>query len=236
MMDNYEIDETAWKKNFSDTLLRLMGKRNISINKLAAEILVDPKSIRNYIDKKSVPSAIILKKLADYFEVSTDSLIQSQDRFSGQTIAALAVILRDFDVSLVKADKDAVTLQFNDNVLAAILEELYFSRGKKDYAEIVETLSLHYGSMQTMNQHLVDYITFRNLMRHEYIYHGLEDDIAVYQDMDGNECYGMDAYTVEKIEKREEEWENMSQAEQSAWYQKYQNRTEKSDDTDAAKD
>ena len=59
-------------------------------------------------------------------------------------------------------------------------------------------------------------------MRHEYIYHGLEDDIAVYQDMDGNECYGMDAYTVEKIEKREEEWENMSQAEQSAWYQEYQ--------------
>ena len=40
----------------------------------------------------------------------------------------------------------------------------------------------------------------------------------------------------EKIEKREEAWENMSQAEQSAWYQKYQNRTEKSDDTDAAKD
>ena len=93
-MNNYEIDETAWKKNFSDTLLRLMGKRNISINKLAAEILVDPKSIRNYIDKKSVPSAIILKKLADYFEVSTDSLIQSQDRFSGQTIAALAEIGR----------------------------------------------------------------------------------------------------------------------------------------------
>ena len=62
------------------------------------------------------------------------------------------------------------------------------------------------------------------------------DDFAVYQDMDGNECYGMDAYTVEKIEKREEAWENMSQAEQSAWYQKYQNRTEKSDDTDAAKD
>ena len=60
MMNNYEIDETAWKKNFSDTLQRLMGKRNISINKLAAEILVDPKSIRNYIDKKSVPSAICL--------------------------------------------------------------------------------------------------------------------------------------------------------------------------------
>ncbi len=54
-MNNYEIDETAWKKNFSDMLQRLMGKRNISINKLAAEILVDPKSIRNYIDKKSVP-------------------------------------------------------------------------------------------------------------------------------------------------------------------------------------
>ena len=159
--------------------------------------MVDPKSIRNYIDKKSVPSAIILKKLADYFEVSTDSLIQSQDRFSGQTIAALA-----------------------------ILEELYFSRGKTDYAEIVETLSLHYGSMQTMNQHLVDYITFRNLIRHEYIYHGLEDGIAVYQDMDGNECYGMDAYTVEEIEKRTDNWDNMSQSEQDAWYQEYQKQSQ----------
>ena len=226
MMNNYEIDETAWKKGFSDTLLRLMGKWNISINKLAAEILVDPKSIRNYIDKKSVPSAIILKKLADYFEVSTDSLIQSQDRFSGQTIAALAVILRDFDVLLTEADRGTVTLQFKDSVLAAILEELYFSRGKTDYAEIVETLSLHYGSMQTMHQHLVDYITFRNLMRHEYIYHGLEDDIAVYQDMDGNECYGMDAYTVEEIEKRTDNWDNMSQSEQDAWYQEYQKQSQ----------
>lgn len=229
MMNNYEIDETAWKKGFSDTLLRLMGKRNISINKLAAEILVDPKSIRNYIDKKSVPSAIILKKLADYFEVSTDSLIQSQDRFSGQTIAALAVILRDFDVLLTEADRGTVTLQFKDNVLVAILEELYFSRGKTDYAEIVETLSLHYGSMQTMNQHLVDYITFRNLIRHEYIYHGLEDGIAVYQDMDGNECYGMDAYTVEEIEKRTDNWDNMSQSEQDAWYQEYQKQSQITD-------
>ena len=81
--------------------------------------------------RKAFRLRLILKKLADYFEVSTDSLIQSQDRFSGQTIAALAVILRDFDVSLVKADKDAVTLQFNDNVLAAILEELYFFQREK---------------------------------------------------------------------------------------------------------
>ena len=187
-MKNYEIDETAWKKGFSDTLLRLMGKRNISIIKLAAEIKGDPKSIRNYIDKKSVPSAVILKNLADFFAVSTDSLIQSQDRFSGQTIAALAVILRDFDVLLTEADRGAVTFRFKANVLAAILEELYFSRGKSDYAEIVETLSLHYGSMQTMNQHLVDNITFRNLMRHEYINHGMADDIAVYQDIAGIEC------------------------------------------------
>ena len=176
-MNNYEIDETAWKKGFSDTLLRLMGKRNISINKLAAEILVDPKSIRNYIDKKRVPSAIILKKLADYFEVSTASLIQSQDRFSGQTIAALAVILRDFDVLLTEADRGAVTFRFKENVLAAILE----------------------------------------------------DDIAVYQDMDGNECYGMDAYTVEEIEKRTDNWDNMSQSEQDAWYQEYQKQSQITD-------
>ena len=150
-------------------------------------------------------------------------------RFSGQTIAALAVILRDFDVLLTEADRGTVTLQFKDSVLAAILEELYFSRGKTDYAEIVETLSLHYGSMQIMNQHLVDYITFRNLMRHEYIYHGLEDDIAVYQDMDGNECYGMDAYTVEEIEKRTDNWDNMSQSEQDAWYQEYQKQSQITD-------
>lgn len=225
-MKNYEIDEAAWKKGFSDTLQRLMGKRNISINKLAAEILVDPKSIRNYIDKKSVPSAIILKKLADYFEVSTDRLIQSQDRFSGQTIAALAVILRDFDVLLTEADRGTVTLQFKDSVLAAIVEELYFSRGKEDYAEIAETLSLNYGNMQMVNQHLVDYITFRNLIRHEYIYHGLEEDIRLYTDENGDECYGIDSYTVEEIEKRTDNWDNMSQSEQDAWYREYQKQSQ----------
>jgi len=229
MMNNYEIDETAWKKGFSDTLLRLMGKRNISINKLAAEILVDPKSIRNYIDRKSVPSAIILKKLADYFEVSTDRLIQSQDRFSGQTIAALAVILRDFDVLLTEADRGTVTLQFKDSVLAAIVEELYFSRGKEDYAEIAETLSLNYGNMQMVNQHLVDYITFRNLIRHEYIYHGLEEDIRLYTDENGDECYGIDSYTVEEIEKRTDNWDNMSQSEQDAWYREYQKQSQITD-------
>lgn len=229
MMNNYEIDEAAWKKNFSDTLQRLMGKRNISINKLAAEILVDPKSIRNYIDRKSVPSAIILKKLADYFEVSTDRLIQSQDRFSGQTIAALAVILRDFDVLLTEADRGTVTLQFKDSVLAAIVEELYFSRGKEDYAEIAETLSLNYGNMQMVNQHLVDYITFRNLIRHEYIYHGLEEDIRLYTDENGDECYGIDSYTVEEIEKRTDNWDNMSQSEQDAWYREYQKQSQITD-------
>ena len=229
MMKNYEIDEAAWKKGFSDTLQRLMGKRNISINKLAAEILVDPKSIRNYIDKKSVPSAIILKKLADYFEVSTDRLIQSQDRFSGQTIAALAVILRDFDVLLTEADRGTVTLQFKDSVLAAIVEELYFSRGKEDYAEIAETLSLNYGNMQMVNQHLVDYITFRNLIRHEYIYHGLEEDIRLYTDENGDECYGIDSYTVEEIEKRTDNWDNMSQSEQDAWYREYQKQSQITD-------
>lgn len=228
-MNNYEIDETAWKKGFSDTLLRLMGKWNISINKLAAEILVDPKSIRNYIDRKSVPSAIILKKLADYFEVSTDRLIQSQDRFSGQTIAALAVILRDFDVLLTEADRGTVTLQFKDSVLAAIVEELYFSRGKEDYAEIAETLSLNYGNMQMVNQHLVDYITFRNLIRHEYIYHGLEEDIRLYTDENGDECYGIDSYTVEEIEKRTDNWDNMSQSEQDAWYREYQKQSQITD-------
>mgnify|MGYP004585943149 FL=1 len=229
MMKNYEIDEAAWKKGFSDTLQRLMGKRNISINKLAAEILVDPKSIRNYIDRKSVPSAIILKKLADYFEVSTDRLIQSQDRFSGQTIAALAVILRDFDVLLTEADRGTVTLQFKDSVLAAIVEELYFSRGKEDYAEIAETLSLNYGNMQMVNQHLVDYITFRNLIRHEYIYHGLEEDIRLYTDENGDECYGIDSYTVEEIEKRTDNWDNMSQSEQDAWYREYQKQSQITD-------
>ena len=228
-MKNYEIDEAAWKKGFSDTLQRLMGKRNISINKLAAEILVDPKSIRNYIDRKSVPSAFILKKLADYFEVSTDRLIQSQDRFSGQTIAALAVILRDFDVLLTEADRGTVTLQFKDSVLAAIVEELYFSRGKEDYAEIAETLSLNYGNMQMVNQHLVDYITFRNLIRHEYIYHGLEEDIRLYTDENGDECYGIDSYTVEEIEKRTDNWDNMSQSEQDAWYREYQKQSQITD-------
>ena len=55
------------------------------------------------------------------------------------------------------------------------------------------------------------------------------DDFAVYQDMDGNECYGMDAYTVEEIEKRTDNWDNMSQSEQDAWYQEYQKQSQITD-------
>ena len=120
-------------------------------------------------------------------------------------------------------------MQFKDSVLAAIVEELYFSRGKEDYAEIAETLSLNYGNMQMVNQHLVDYITFRNLIRHEYIYHGLEEDIRLYTDENGDECYGIDSYTVEEIEKRTDNWDNMSQSEQDAWYREYQKQSQITD-------
>lgn len=222
---DYYINEEQWKKDFSEMMNRMLKQNDISINKVADAIGVDPKTLRNYIDKKSVPSAIILKKLADFFNVSTDYLITNGKciiGYSDKTILELAAIVRDFEVFMVRdrEDHDNVTLKINDRRLAMILKELYFSKGRGDYDLIAGELSRAYGSMKTFRNHLEDYSTYQELIRQEYIYQDI-DNFQIYQDENGNDCYGFDEYDCDAIEKRSDEWDDMTVLERDNWWKSY---------------
>lgn len=221
-LKDYYIDEEQWKKDFSQMLNKMLRKNEISINKVADAIDVDPKTLRNYIDKKSVPSAIILKKLSDYFNVSTDYMITNGEctiGYSDKTILELAEIVRDFDVfmDMDKENCDSVTLKINDRRLAMAIKEMYFSKGRDDYNSIVGELSRAYGSMKTFRKHLEDYQTYHELIRQEYIYQDI-DNFQVYQDENDNDCYGFDEIDCDAIERRSEEWENMTVSEREKWW------------------
>ncbi len=221
-LKDYYIDEEQWKKDFSQMLNKMLRQNDISINKVTDAIDVDPKTLRNYIDKKSVPSAIILKKLADFFNVSTDYMITNGEctiGYSDKTILELGEIIRDFEVfmDMDKENCDSVTLRINDRRLAMAIKEMYFSKGRDDYNSIVGELSRAYGSMKTFRKHLEDYPTYHELIRQEYIYQDI-DNFHVYQDENGSDCYGFDEIDCDAIERRSEEWENMSVLERDKWW------------------
>lgn len=223
--ENFYIDEELWKNDFSQMINKLLRQNDVSINKVADAIDIDPKTLRNYIDRKSVPSAIILKKLADFFNVSTDYLITNGEYtigYSDRTILELAELIRDFDV-FMKTDKgnyDSVTLRINDRRLAMAIKEMYYSKGSDNYNSIAGELSRAYGSMKTFHKHLEDYQTYHELIRQEYIYQDI-DNFQIYQDENGNDCYGFDEYDCNAIEQRSEEWEKMSISEREKWWQNY---------------
>lgn len=224
--EEYLVDEKDWKNNFADMMRKLLEAKEVSVNRVATDIGVDPKTLRNYIAQESVPSAIIIKKLADYFQVSTDYLIsygKCDTGYSDNTILELASVVKNFDVTLGKnrEDEDKITLNINDRVLSMILKELYFSKGRSDFDSIAEKLAKSYGKMKVYQKHLVDYTTFQNLIRHEYVFHDLEEDMMLCTDENGNDCFGTDPYTFEEIERRSEEWENMSCLEKEQWWEEY---------------
>lgn len=222
----YFVDEDEWKKQFSDTVNRLLGEKDMSINKVAAAVNVDPKTLRNYIERKSVPSAVMVMKLAKFFNVSIDYLTSGgkcDTGYSDETVAELGTLMKNFDVSLVK-DKDrddTVTLTIKDKIITTILREMYITKSSEDFDSIVQKLAKYYGKMKVFNKNLVDYNTFHSLIAHEYIYHDIEDDVIECINENGEECYGTDFYTFEEIEKRIGEWENMSISEREEWWENY---------------
>ena len=225
---DYYIDEAVWKKEFSNKLYALIyGKdeEKPSINKVAIAIDSDPKSIRNYLDCKSIPSALTIVKLADYFNVSIDYLLTSRNtdtEYSERTILTLATLIQNFDVTLTKENDDDVTLHIKDNVLSMILKELYYSKGSNHFSTSIENLIRAYGNMKVYQQHLISPSTFYEIIRHEYIYHDLEEYIIACTDHDGNnDCFGMDPYTFEECEKRMQEWDEMSTDDRNNWWKEY---------------
>ena len=99
-------DEIKWKKNFASNLNDLIFEKKININKLSGIIGIDPKTLRNYCDAKSVPTAINLMKIAEYFNVTTDSLISCKvhDRIDLMLFENLLQSRRILNVHIIGPD------------------------------------------------------------------------------------------------------------------------------------
>lgn len=222
----YDIDEEQWKKNFAAKFNTLLGAKNVSINKAANEIGVDGKTLRSYSSGTSVPSAIIICKLAKYFDVSTDYFITNTANntgFSDNTIIELANIVKLFNVKVIVSDnEDVVTIHINNKIITSIVAELYYSRNRSDYDSVAATLANAYGRLKVHNSNLVDYTTFENLIRHKFIYHGFEDDCFDCIDENGNDCIAVDDWeAIDEIYRREEEWYEMSVTEREKWWKEF---------------
>ncbi len=232
--NSYCVDETKWKEEFSKKINKLLNKKNVSINKVASDIDADPKTLRNYINCENIPSAIMVIKLAKYFDVSIDYLVldnQNNISYSDETILALGTLIKNFDVSLVKGlvkglgkdneeSDDTIILKIKDKIIATIVKEMYLTRNSSDFHNIVNKLMQYYGKMIVYDNHLIDYHTFQNLIRHKYVYDNFEYEMEL-ADENGTEFLGVDAYTLEEIEEREIEWENMSFEEREKWWKEF---------------
>ena len=205
--------EKKWKNEFSKTLDNLLKKRKKSINQLAAETNIDSKTIRNYISQKSVPTAIILMKIADYFNVDTDYLVTGgktgREYPFSKKIYELAVLIKNLDIKLNNIDQlddgnyQSVSVTINDPVLAPIIIELCMTP-EKDFISHVEKIISKYNNMETSDQHFADYAIFQNIIKDRYIF---------------DEYDAMDNFTADdEIEERREKWEKMSPNEREHWW------------------
>ena len=61
--------------NFGDVLRSLLEERNISQKKLAIDLNIAPSTIGGYVQNSSEPDFETLKRLAKYFDVTTDYLL-----------------------------------------------------------------------------------------------------------------------------------------------------------------
>lgn len=223
----YHIDEEKWKNDFSNKLTTLIREKGVSINKTAKAINVDSKTLRNYIECKSIPSAIIVMKLAKYFNVGLDyivSLTSDDIGYSDETIMELASIIKSFDV-LIRNDpenNDSIILKINDKTMSAIIKELYLTKEHDNYNSIAKKLAQSYGKMKVYNKALVDYATFQNSIRQEFIFREIDDDLNLYEFSDGTNGYIFDDIeTADIIAMREDEWDEMTTPEREVWWEKF---------------
>lgn len=61
--------------NFSDKLRCLIEERNLTQKRVANDLNIAPSTIGGYVQGSSEPDFDTLKRLADYFNVSTDYLL-----------------------------------------------------------------------------------------------------------------------------------------------------------------
>jgi Plasmid maintenance system antidote protein len=81
--------------NFGDALRILLEERNITQKRLATDLNIAPSTIGGYVQNSSEPDFETLKRLATYFEVSIDYLLNYRlEKISAYEEADLLRIFR----------------------------------------------------------------------------------------------------------------------------------------------
>lgn len=208
-------EEKLWKNEFSHTLNELIRKNNLTANKLANELEIDPKTISSYLSQKSVPTIAILMRLADYLGVSIDYLIlggKAGIQYSSRKeIYKLAERISGIDMKINNFDKldydgcQSVSVTIKDPFLAPIIIELCLTP-QKDFISHAEQVIAKYTDMETSKDYLTDHETFKNLIRDRYISDGFEFGVCDF-DEDASEKYSLQ-WEQMSVEQREEWWKN----------------------------
>lgn len=208
-------EEKRWKKEFSLILTKLIAEQGLTVNKLANAIDIDPKTITHYIDESSVPTIVILMRLADYLSVSIDYLVTGGKTgiqySSRKEIYKLAERISGIDMQINNFDKldcdgcQSVSVTIKDPFLAPIIIELCLTP-QKDFISHAEQVIAKYADMETSKDYLTDPETFKNLIRDRYISDGFEFGVCDF-DEDASEKYSQQ-WEQMSVEQREEWWKN----------------------------
>jgi len=72
---NEELQQEQFQRNLSDSILNKLTTLKISTTKLANDTGINYHTIRNIIEKISIPNTRILLKIAHYFNITLDELV-----------------------------------------------------------------------------------------------------------------------------------------------------------------
>ena len=89
---------------FLERFLDLLHEKNLSISDVAKQTNLPRSTISSYINRKSIPSAVQLEVLANFFNVSSDYLIGMEDDFGN-----ISATPKDFNgETLSEEEKDLI--------------------------------------------------------------------------------------------------------------------------------
>ena len=86
---------------FLERFLELINEKNVSISDVSKGTNLPRSTVSSYINRKSMPSAIQLEILANYFNVSIDYLVGREDEF-GNVSASAGEFLDEEEKELVE--------------------------------------------------------------------------------------------------------------------------------------
>ena len=73
------MNEVEIRKNFSNNLVRLRKLKKLNQNDLAKEVNYSNKAISKWETGETIPDIVVLKQIADYFQITLDELITSEN-------------------------------------------------------------------------------------------------------------------------------------------------------------